>query len=144
MSHDKLVLIVEDDPEDAAAIEMGFADHCTVGDLALARSGDEAVNMVLGTSGGEEPPLHPAVILLDLTMPKVSGLDVVRRLKGDPRSAAIPIVVLTASANDHDVDDAYECGANSYVVKPVSRAEFVQRVGRIATFWLEHNERPPG
>jgi two-component system response regulator len=139
------VLVVEDDHEDAIAISEGLAEHISLRLVVVAASGDDAIDMVLDRySESDRPLIRPAVVIIDLSTPRGGGLYVLARLKKDPRTTAIPVVIFTASTATENVDVAYRLGANAYVVKPAQRAEFVSRVASIAAFWLNRNVLPRG
>ena len=111
----------------------------------MAHDGSEALDCLLGSSGN--PPRirldQVAVVLLDLKLPKVNGLEVLRRLRADPRTKRLPIVILTSSKEEKDLVGAYDSGANSYVQKPVEFAEFVKAAGHLGLYWLVTNAPPP-
>jgi two-component system response regulator len=111
----------------------------------VARDGAEALDLLLGKDGesGRIRLDQLAVILLDLKLPKVSGLEVLRRLRADPRTKLVPVVVLTSSKEEKDLVGAYDSGANSYVQKPVEFSEFVQAAGHLGLYWLVTNASPP-
>lgn len=133
------LLLAEDDPEDAELILMaldkkGLRDHARA-----ASEGQEAIDLLLGPA-----PLDPkpSVLLLDLMMPRLTGFDVMTRLRADARTKGLPIVVFSGSQEPVDVGRAYACGANGYMVKPIDPAEFLAAVGDAATFWLKRNIPP--
>lgn len=138
------ILMVEDTDADAelatlALQERGLADH-----LVRVKDGAEALEYVFGTGAyaGRNPEDRPKVVLLDLRLPKVSGIEVLRRLKADPRTRAIPVVVLTSSRQDVDLQECYRLGANGYVSKPVQFDEFAGSVAEIGFYWLRINKLP--
>jgi CheY-like chemotaxis protein len=116
-----------------------FARRRLVNPIEVARDGEEALAYLPRWASGE--PL-PVVILLDLKLPKVSGLEVLRHLKTDPQFRAIPVVVLTSSARDHDVQAAYELGVNSYIVKPVDFDKFIEVAAHVELYWTVLNTPP--
>jgi CheY-like chemotaxis protein len=139
------LLLIEDQPSDAD-LALRALDELGVGRrVHLVEDGAEALDFVFGRDAYAErsPADAPALILLDLKLPKVSGHEVLRRLKSDERTQDIPVIVLSSSKEDRDVDQCYEMGANSYVVKPVDFAQFTETVQCIGTYWLQTNEGPP-
>lgn len=142
--HETDILLVEDNPTDLELAlhtfkRNGYADRVTV-----ARDGVEALALIFGTESGSAQPLRtPKVILLDLQLPKVGGLEVLERLKSDPQTKAIPVVVLTSSRENTDLTEAYRLGANSYIVKPVDFDEFQTCVRDIGMYWLASNTISP-
>jgi CheY-like chemotaxis protein len=140
----KRILLADDNPNDVelalcALEELGMAD-C----VAVVRDGEEALEYLRrhGAYEGREPG-HPAVALLDLKMPKVSGLQVLKEVKTDPVLRSIPTVMLTSSREERDLVESYRAGANAYIVKPVDFERFVQSVKDIGNFWAAVNEPPP-
>ncbi len=113
--------------------------------MIVARDGSEALEFLLG-SNGKGPTIRMeqlAVVLLDLKLPKVNGLEVLRRLRADPRTKRLPVVILTSSKEEKDLVGAYDSGANSYVQKPVEFADFVRAAGHLGLYWLVTNAPPP-
>lgn len=133
------ILLVEDNPMDVDLTIRAFARRRLVNPIEVARDGEEALAYLPRWASGE--PL-PVVILLDLKLPKVSGLEVLRHLKTDPQFRAIPVVVLTSSARDHDVQAAYELGVNSYIVKPVDFDKFIEVAAHVELYWTVLNTPP--
>ena len=136
------LLLVEDNPSDVELVihslkKNNFANH-----IRVARDGAEALDIMLGTGGDPLPADSPKLILLDLKLPKVDGLQVLSRLKADPRTRGIPIVVLTSSREDRDLSECYRLGANSYIVKPVDFTRFAEAVRQLGLYWLLLNEKP--
>ena len=142
---DKLILVVEDNPDDEALTLRALKKANLANDIMVVRDGSEAVDFVFGQGqhAGRDASRLPAVILLDLKLPKMSGLDVLRVLRGDPRSRLIPIVMLTSSSEDEDMLNSYESGANSYVRKPVDFSAFVSAVSQLGVYWMLVNQQPP-
>src|SRR6476620_6264109 len=126
------ILLVEDNPMDVDLTRRALRRHRLDDELMVARDGEEAVNMILGWESGEAVP---ALILLDLKLPRVSGLEVLERLKRHSSFASVPIVVLTTSRDDGDLRRAYELGANSYIVKPVDFDKFLEVAAQIELYW---------
>ncbi len=133
------ILLVEDNPMGVDLSKRAFAQRKLINPIEVARDGEEALAYLPRWEAGE--PL-PAVILLDLKLPKVSGLEILRSIKTHPQFRAIPVVVLTSSAKDHDVQAAYELGANSYIVKPVDFDKFIEVAAHIELYWTVLNMPP--
>lgn len=127
------LLLIEDNPLDVDLTLRAFARRRLANPVEVARDGEEAMTRIDAWERGEQIP--PALILLDLKLPKVDGLTVLERLKQHPRLRVIPVVVLTTSAEDRDVQSAYQLGANSYIVKPVSFDKFMDVAERIEMYW---------
>jgi CheY-like chemotaxis protein len=134
------ILLVEDNPMDVDLTKRAFRRHRLTNELVVARDGEEAVNMIARWEAGEPVP---SLILLDLKLPRLTGLEVLGRLKAHHAYAAIPVVVLTTSRDDGDVKRAYQLGANSYIVKPVDFDKFVEVAAQIELYWTVLNEPPP-
>lgn len=131
------ILLVEDRPIDIDLTRRAFERQKVLNPIQVARDGEEAVAFIDRWESGEEP--IPICILLDLRMPKLSGLEVLRRLKSHPKFATIPVVVLTTSTEDGDVEEAYKLGCNSYIVKPVEFDKFVDVAAKIEIYWCALN-----
>ena len=138
MTDERPILLVEDNPMDVDLTRRAFARRHVLNALEVARDGEEALGWIARWESGE--PL-PVVILLDLKLPRVSGLEVLRRLKQHPRFSRIPVVVLTTSREDADVAAAYALGVNSYIVKPVEFEKFVEVAAQIDLYWCVLNQR---
>ncbi len=138
------ILLVEDNPTDLDLALHAFKKHGLRQRVAVARDGAEALAMFFGDGAGpgQFSQRSPRVILLDLQLPKVSGLEVLQRLKSEPQTRAIPVVVLTSSRENSDLEAAYRFGANSYIVKPVDFAQFSKCVREIGLYWLDANISP--
>ena len=135
-----IILLVEDNPDDAELAMRAFAKSASRYDLVLARDGVEALDYLLGTGPhAADPPPAPDLVLLDLKLPRVDGLEVLRRLRGEERTRHLPVVVLTSSEREQDIVSSYELGANSYVRKPVDFSQFVQAAQQMGTYWLTLN-----
>lgn len=135
------ILLVEDNPMDVDLTKRAFARRRLANPMEVARDGEEALAWFARWEAGA--PL-PVIILLDLKLPKVDGLEVLRQLKSHPRFRAIPVVALTSSAQDRDINTAYEMGVNSYIVKPVDFDKFIEVAGQIELYWLTLNTPPRG
>ena len=136
------ILLVEDNPDDIKltlhALQKGrIANH-----IEVARDGVEALKIVLGEPGAEAAAAKPRLVLLDLKLPKMGGMEVLRRLKADPRTRSIPVVVLTSSKEDRDLEECYALGVNSYIVKPVDFAQFTEAARHLGLYWLLLNQTP--
>jgi CheY-like chemotaxis protein len=110
----------------------------------VARDGEEALDFIFGEDGSSGGPSEhcPKVILLDLKLPKVDGLEVLRRLKGDPRTRSIPVIMLTSSGEERDIVKSYDLGVNSYIVKPVDFQQFTEAVRQLGLYWMVMNQAP--
>jgi len=133
------VLLVEDNPVDVDLTKRAFARRKLANPIEVARDGEEALSWIARWQAGEPTPL---LILLDLKLPRVDGLEVLAQWKAHAVSRAIPVVVLSSSAEDKDIERAYALGANSYIVKPVDFAKFVDVAGQIELYWCALNEPP--
>jgi two-component system response regulator len=135
---DTLILLIEDNPDDVELTRLALRETDLPTRMVVARDGVEAVEALLG-----EAAIHPQLVLLDLKLPKLDGLDVLSRMRADERTRNLPVVVLTSSLEDEDLAKCYALGANSYVRKPVDFARFVDVVNRLGIYWLVLNELPP-
>lgn len=143
MENLKHILLVEDDPKDIELTLAAFSERNLVNDVAVARDGVEALDYLYRRGPfAQRPPGNPAVILLDLKMPRLDGMQVLGQIKADERLRLIPVVVLTSSSEALDLDACYRLGVNAYVVKPVRFTEFVDAVKQTGMFWALIN-RPP-
>ena len=133
------ILLVEDNPHDVVLTKRAFARCNLANDLAFARDGQEAIDFLLGDLCR---PL-PTVVLLDLKLPRIDGLEVLRRLRADERTRMLPVVILTSSKEQEDVAASYRNGANSYIRKPVDFDRFVEVLSQLGLYWLLLNEPPP-
>jgi CheY-like chemotaxis protein len=140
----KDILLVEDDPDDEALTVRALTKSHVGNAVVVARDGVEAITHLLGTPEAPEGGPLPALVLLDLKLPKLDGLEVLQRLRAAPRTRHLPVVVLTSSKEDRDLTAAYELGVNSYVCKPVDFLEFVEAVRQVGLYWLVVNEPAPG
>lgn len=144
MPTNNVILLVEDNPDDEALTLRALKKVKLMNDVKVARDGVEALDMLMGTgSCAGQPPLVPQVVLLDLKLPKVDGLEVLRRLRAEPRTRRQPVVILTSSKEEKDLIESYELGANSYVRKPVDFNQFVEAVNQLGLYWLVLNQPPP-
>ena len=139
------ILLAEDDPKDVELTLSALAEYKLANDVVMARDGEEALDYVFRRGRfASRPEGHPVVLLLDLKMPKVDGLEVLRQLKSDERTRTIPIVVVTSSRESKDLEECYRLGVNAFVVKPVHFGEFVEAMKQVGAFWALLNEPPPG
>jgi CheY-like chemotaxis protein len=140
----KVILLVEDDPDDEALTLRALRSNHVVNEIVVARDGVEALDYLFGTGphAGRDIRLLPQVILLDLKLPKVDGLEVLQRLRGNPDTRLVPVVVLTSSKEEQDLVASYSLGANSYVRKPVDFVQFTEAVRQLSLYWLVLNEVP--
>jgi DNA-binding response OmpR family regulator len=138
----KTILLVEDNPDDEELTLLAFRKNNISNTIVVAHDGEEALDLLFGEPG-EELKLRPAIILLDLKLPKVDGLEVLRRIRADARSRMLPVVILTSSKEEQDLIAGYTLGCNSYVRKPVSFEEFVEAVRQLDLYWLLLNETAP-
>lgn len=147
MRERKRILLVEDNPNDVELILAALAAHDLASDVAVASDGAEALDYL---SHPQETPLEarasglPAVVFLDIKMPRMDGIEVLRRMKADPDLRSIPVVMLTSSCEQQDLEASYEIGVNAYVVKPVDFQCFMDSVRHLGRFWADMNEPPPG
>ncbi|WP_375409886.1 response regulator [uncultured Methylobacterium sp.] len=140
----KPILLVEDNPNDLELTLAALADSKLANDIVICRDGAEAIDYLYRKGEYEaREPRDPAVVLLDLKLPKVDGLQVLERIKGDPRTRAIPVVMLTSSREESDVVQSYNLGVNAFVVKPVGFKEFFDAIKDLGVFWAVLNEPPP-
>jgi CheY-like chemotaxis protein len=141
----KRILLVDDSPRDTELALDALEAYHLANEVVVLRDGAEALDYLYRRGAfASRPPGHPAVVLLDLKMPKVDGIEVLRRLKGDPDLKIIPIVVMTSSREEQDLLNSYQLGVNAYVVKPVNFHAFIEAVKQVGGFWGVMNESPPG
>ncbi len=141
----KTILLVEDNPDDELLAIRALKKNNIMNEVIVARDGAEALDYLFGTGvyEGRDTSVMPQVILLDLKLPKISGLEVLRRLRDDERTKLLPIVVLTSSKEDRDLNESYRLGANSYIRKPVDFSQFSEAIKQLGLYWLVLNEAPP-
>ncbi len=134
MNNDRYILLVEDNPDDEKLIIRALRRNNIANDIQVAHNGEEALNILLS-----DVPL-PTVVLLDIKLPKIDGLEVLRRLRASDRTRLLPVVVLTSSSEERDIVDSYHLGANSYVRKPVEFDKFTEAVKQLGLYWVLVNE----
>lgn len=145
MSDEVEVLIVEDNPHDLELTLRALRKHRLANRVVTMQDGAAALDFLFarGEYAGRDARQSPRVIFLDLKLPKVDGIDVLRQVKGDPRTQAIPVVILTSSAEDRDRVESYQLGVNSYVVKPIEFDAFARTIADLGFYWLAVNSPPP-
>lgn len=143
---DKIILLVEDNPDDELLTLRALKKNNVLNDVVVARDGVEALDYLFATGkfDGRDANIMPQLVLLDLKLPRVDGLEVLRRIRADERTRLLPVVILTSSKEQQDMIDGYGLGANSYVRKPVNFERFVEAVEQLKLYWLVLNESPPG
>ena len=141
----KTILLVEDNPDDEALTLRALKKNNVGNRIAVARDGVEALDFLFctGSYADRDPRDKPQVILLDLKLPKVDGLEVLRRLRADEKTQLLPVVILTSSKEEQDLLESYKNGANSYIRKPVDFDQFVEAIRQLGLYWLVLNEAPP-
>lgn len=139
------ILLVEDNPDDVELTMLAFRDSRLCNEIDVVKDGEEAIDYLFHTGkyAGVEIEELPSVILLDLNLPKIHGLDVLKRIRQDERTDCIPVIILTSSKEDEDIVSSYKFGANAYVRKPVEYDRFVEAANTLGMFWLMLNEAPP-
>lgn len=145
MTRNGIILLVEDNPDDVELTLRAFEKSRVGNRIVVTRDGEEALDYLFATGphAGRDPGLLPEVVLLDLKLPKVDGLDVLRRMRADERTRRLPVVVLTSSNEDQDKLRSYDLGANSFVRKPVDLMQFIEAARQLGLYWLVVNEPPP-
>lgn len=142
MATDRPILLVEDNPDDEALTLRAFNKNRIANQVIVARDGVEALDYLFGAGShaGRDMSVMPAVVLLDLKLPRIDGLEVLRRIRADDRTRLLPVVILTTSKEQQDIHEAYRLGANSYIRKPVDFEKFIYAVGQMGLYWLALNE----
>lgn len=141
----KKIILVEDNPDDAELTLRAFRKQNITNDIVLLHDGMEALDYLLGEGAysGRDLTDLPAVVLLDLKLPKLDGIEVLRRLRNDERTRLLPIVILTSSKEERDLVNGYKLGCNSYIRKPVDFIQFTEAIRELGVYWLLLNEPPP-
>ena len=141
----KIILLVEDNPSDIGLTKRALAKSHIANEMIVAEDGQEALDYLFasGQYTGRDVSNLPALVLLDLKLPRVDGLEVLRQIRADPRTSRLPVVILTTSKEELDVARSYDLGANSYIRKPVDFKQFIESVERLGLYWLVMNEPPP-
>jgi CheY-like chemotaxis protein len=144
-TNQKVILLVEDNPDDEALAIRAFKRHHIGNEIVVARDGVEALDYLFGTGlyVGRDITNKPSVILLDLKLPRVDGLEVLRRLRQEQNTKFLPVVVLTTSSEEQDLLNSYSLGCNSYIRKPVDFVQFSEAIRQLGMYWLLMNEPPP-
>ncbi len=143
--NDRTILLVEDNPDDEALTLRALRKNNILNEITVARDGAEALDYLFcrGVYASRDPCQKPAVALLDLKLPKVDGMEVLKRLRADERTRLLPVVILTSSKEEQDLVNGYRLGANSYIRKPVDFNQFMEAVRQLGLYWLVLNESPP-
>lgn len=141
--NETIILLVEDNPDDEALTLRALRKNNITNEVVVARDGAEALDFLFGTGKQAGRAITPQVTLLDLKLPKIDGLEVLRRMRADARTKLLPVVILTSSNEERDRLQGYDIGANSYVRKPVDFVQFTEAVRQLGLYWLLLNERPP-
>jgi two-component system response regulator len=141
----KYILLVEDNPDDVELTLLAFKKYNIKNDLVVIQNGAEALDYLFaeGAYAGRDLSNMPAVILLDLKLPKIGGLEVLRRMRTDERTKFLPVAILTSSKEEQDLINGYKFGANSYVRKPIDFAQFTEAARQLGLYWMILNEPPP-
>jgi two-component system response regulator len=144
-TNSKIILLVEDNPSDVALTQRALEKARIANELVVAEDGQEALDYLWGAGAhtGRDAAEVPALVLLDLKLPKVPGLEVLRRIRADARTKRLPVVILTTSKEEQDVAAGYDLGVNSYIRKPVDFSQFVAAIEHLGLYWLVLNEAPP-
>jgi two-component system response regulator len=142
----RVILLVEDNPNDIELTLRAFEKSNVPREIVVARDGEQAIHYLhsTGPHADRDPTRMPDVVLLDMKLPKIDGLEVLRRMRADERTRRLPVVVLTSSKEEKDVMASYDLGANSFIRKPVDFTQFVDAARHLGIYWLTMNEPPPG
>ena len=142
---DKIILLVEDNPDDEALTLRALRKNNILNRVVVAHDGVEALDYLFakGEHAGRDPDIQPQVVLLDLKLPKLDGLEVLKHIRADARTCLLPVVILTTSNEEKDIFSSYELGANSFIRKPVDFEQFMDAVKKLGMYWLLLNVAPP-
>ncbi len=145
MIRNRVILLVEDNPNDVELTLRAFKKSNVTNEIVVARDGEQAIQYLFSTGphAGRNPKEMPEVVLLDMKLPKIDGLGVLRRMRADERTRRLPVVILTSSKEEKDVISSYDLGANSFIRKPVDFIQFVDAARHLGVYWLIMNEPPP-
>ena len=136
------MLLVEDDPNDIELIQLALENYHFVNQIDIAEDGEEALQYLFGTGNNSSTPKLPRLVLLDLKLPKISGIQVLEAIRRDPRTKNLVVVVMTSSAEDRDLQACYNLGVNSYIVKPFDFEQFMEIARQVGFYWMMLNEPP--
>ena len=141
----KTILLVEDNADDVILTTRALKNNHVMNDIVVARDGKEALDYLFctGSHTGRDPAVMPVIVMLDIKLPKISGLEVLKQIRDNDRTRLLPVVVLTSSDEEKDLFESYRLGANSFVRKPVEFPEFLKAIKRLALYWLILNSPPP-
>ncbi len=145
MIRNRIILLVEDNPDDVELTLRAFERSNVASEIIVVRDGEQAIHYLFNTGphADRDPKIMPEVVLLDMKLPKIDGLGVLRRMRSDERTRRLPVVMLTSSKEERDVMSSYDLGANSFVRKPVDFNEFIGAARQLGLYWLVMNEPPP-
>jgi len=141
-TENKIILLIEDNPKDVELTRRALAKANIANKLVVASDGVEALEYLIGNSA--DPAELPVVILLDLKLPRINGMEVLQRIRSENRIKHLPVVILTSSNEEHDILQSYSLGANSYIRKPVKFSDFAEAIRQLGLYWLVLNQLPPG
>jgi two-component system response regulator len=145
MSRSRIILLVEDNEDDIDLTLRAFEKSKMANEIVVARNGEEGLDYLFarGPHAGRDTSVMPDVVLLDLKLPKLDGLETLRRIRADPRTRRQPVVILTSSNEEKDIMTSYDLGANSFLRKPVDFVEFLESARQLGVYWLTLNQAPP-